>query len=200
MIKIKTDIKGIDNLSTNINKISKDVFNSKIMNMLARRAIELIYMRVKSGYGVNDDSVKIPDKKKLAPLKESYIEYRKGKIRFYTNKTTGKVFAIRPTKGKFSIPSTGEYFSPGKSNLTMTGQMLASMDHKAGTNYFTISIKGRRKDGKDNKDIAKFVSEGGGRFGTTAARPFFALSKTEQKNIIEMFKEYIVQLLNKEIS
>jgi hypothetical protein len=164
-----------------------DLCHSKtIINRLGQFAIDRIYKRVKSGYGVSDDTSASPTQDRLKALSKSYVQFRKGKLLFFTNKKTGHRFAIQPGKKQsFAVPQLGEYGSPGRSNLTMTGQMLNNIGFSTTSKGFKIFIKDTQRaspvweKGKQqlsNKTVAEHVSK---------ERPFLALTTDEQLRLRE---------------
>jgi len=105
------------------------------MDIVADLAIDLIYKRVKAGYGVTDQKAKAPQKDKLTPLSEGYKKYRK--------------------KNK----PTGEGASPNKSNLTYSGQLLKSLKADTSNAKVKINAKGQHKSGISNAKLAEYVQE-----------------------------------------
>ena len=85
------------------------------------------------------------------------------------------------------VPDTGQFFSPARSNLTVTGQYLDSIevlkiDKKKAE--ITIGPTGSRKDSKlSNAKLAEFLSEGG--------RAIWGLDATAIRRITLMVKEEI---------
>ena len=152
---------------------------SKTFMMEIGKAItDLIYRRVKAGYGVanfNQPSTRVP----LKPLSPTYVDYRKGLIKF--EKRKGKLVPIFPKKGeKFPSPVTGEFGKPGKSNLTLTGQMLKAISYTASYGAVKVFIADTQREdtakaGITNADIAQKVQDDG--------RPFFYLTDTEVRTI-----------------
>ena len=106
---------------------------------------------------------------KLKPLKKSYIEQR-GKDK---------------KKGDLS-PNTGV----ANSNLTRTGQLLDSIVSAIrGNNIIKISFRERRDDGKKNIKIVDYQED--------QNRPFFYLSKPEQRNIERIVRQQLRKELGK---
>ena len=103
-------------------------------------------------------------------------------------KLTSKQYIDRRKKSNLS-PLT----SPGKSNLTFTGQMLSAIKGIRNGTTFTFFFAGTRDDGKTNSQIAQYARENG--------RHFFALSKSEQnglqRKISKIIKESIKKLFDK---
>lgn len=146
MADYKKDLKAFtDSIKANLDKALKN--EAQKIGIYAR---DTIYKRVKSGGGVDDDTSDSAAKKGLKKLSKDYVEKRKKK------------------------PGKGEYFSPGRSNLTYTGQMLDAIDFKVSRGVVTVFIKNnKRSDGKNtNKEVAEYVRD---------ARPFFTLTVPEQR-------------------
>jgi len=74
----------------------------------------------------------------------------------------------------------GELFKPNKSNLTFTGQMLASLKGYANYNTQTVRVTptGSRTGGGKNTDIAEYVTEQG--------RPFLGLDEKGKKRMSQI--------------
>lgn len=133
------------------------IFDKELLRDIADMTRQIIYDRVKIGKGI--DSEENPSNlRSLKPLSRRYVEYRK--------KIVGKL---------------GRFGSPGRSNLTLTGQMLESMVGKANKKGIIISIpKTRRRklrpsdQSLTNDDVYEFVRK---------LRPFLALSKGETRII-----------------
>lgn len=173
------------------------IINTRETNLrLARKAKEIIYRRVKSGYGVTKDSgdSESIDRTSLKALSKSYIDYRKGLVIFRTG-PSGNVYPINNKKiGRrkaFKAPTLGEFGRPSKSNLTLTGQMLNAIMTVASDGSFELYIAStsrRTPDGKldknTNKQVAEYVSKNG--------RPWFALTSGELR-IITRELELIIQ-------
>lgn len=81
--------------------------------------------------------------------------------------------------------------SPGKSNVTHTGQMIESITGKGKSGGFDITLSGSRNDGLTNKQVADFVEEGG--------RPFMNFSNIELKKIARLIEEQLVDEINKKL-
>jgi hypothetical protein len=154
---------------------------------LARQATDIMYKRVKSGYGVDNDKSDNPQKQKLLELSNSYKQVREGRIRFFIK--NGRVIPWRPGKGeKFKSPVTGEFGSARRSNLTLTGQMLNAITYRTTREGFKLYIDNtiRSGDNKTNAQVAGYVRE---------RRPFFALTGGEQRTILKQFTDSILRLL-----
>ena len=96
-------------------------------------SIDMIVTRTRKGFGVARTG---GNRKKLARLSKSYIDFRKKNRRRLSRLT-----------------------SPTKSNLTFTAQMLDSVKIlKSNDRGFEIGSSGRRSDGKRNADVSRWVS------------------------------------------
>ena len=175
-MKLKITTTGLDQKINAINDFIKGAIGKRVIEQLAQYSIDRIYKRVKSGKGVSDDQSNRPTEISLKRLSDSYIAYRKGNIRFYKTKN-GKLCAWKSSKdSRFPSPVTGEFGTPGKTNLTLTGQMLNSLDYKTTQKGFKIFIKNtKRTDRKlTNKEVSEYVSK---------TRPFLALTDKEQDRL-----------------
>jgi len=105
-------------------------------------------------------SGKDKDSSALKPLSLGYISSRKQ----YTG-----------TKGKF--------FSPARSNLTRTGQMLDAILVKIERSVITLSVDtSLRDDGLTNSEVAQYVSK---------SRAFFSLTDDEIQILIRMVEKQL---------
>ena len=146
-------------------ELKQQALSIKIMKRLAKSTEDLVYKRVKSGYGVKGNT-----KGKLKKLSPRYKKYRKGK-------------------------PLGEFGTPNKSNLTLTGQMLQAFGNKVTKNTFNLFIKKTSRktitggsDKHNNAKIAEFVSK---------LRPFLNLSKPEARVIISEYRQHIKDVARK---
>lgn len=133
----------------------------EFLTRLAILSKNLIYKRAKSGYGTSGET-----KEKLKELSPKYIEFRK------------KVFTSRWKAGSYADRlqrvGAGEFFSPPKSNATLTGQMLGSISFQVNDTGVRIFIPEtvRKEGGKTNAQVLEFYSE---------VRPFFNLTRDERR-------------------
>lgn len=195
--------KDFTRLNSNLKKIATALNDRKVTLRLARKCREIVYRRVKSGYGVSNDSESVDEvsRNRLLALSKSYIAWRKGLVVFYTNSNgvviplgaytkrktahqgNGQV-SIRTTKAyneklKITPPQLGEFGKPEKSNATLSGQMLNALTMDAGESGFRLFIADtpRRKvhpKMKSSRLTNKDVAE-----YYSAKRPFMALTDGE---------------------
>lgn len=126
------------------------------MRKYGESAAQLIKTRTRLGSGVASSG---GDKQKLKALSSSYKEQRK-KFKQLSSQT-----------------------SPGKSNLTRTGQMLDSMGVKSvKQDEVKVGPMGSRTEGNlTNEKLSQYVTEAG--------RPFNNLSKIETKRIATLISD-----------
>ena len=134
-----------------IKKAEDKVKERTVMKGIANFGARLVQKRTRLGYGSNNGS-----KQKLAGLSTKYKNQRK------KDKKTGRL-----------SPKT----TPGRSNLTRTGQMLDSIKSKVtGYGKAEIYIDGGRTDSDlTNNKVREYVEENG--------RPFFNFTAQEEKQI-----------------
>ena len=166
--------KYIKNLKKIVGKFKKKTFQKEVMSKLAKETLKIIYKRTKSGKGVSSDTARSTSLVRLKALSPKYVERRKKATR------------------------TGPFFSPKKSNLTMTGQLLEAMGFKVNKTGYSVFIKNSRRSegGITNAEVAGYVREAS-TVNTRPARPFFALSKDEQL-ILKRRLERIIRQVAKE--
>lgn len=149
-------------MATAIDQVIKAIektFSSQLFyQRLGNKTKSIVFKRTKAGFGVSSDTSKSPVRVKLKKLSPKYKEYRK------------KV-------------NLGEFGRLGKSNLTLTGQMLASMRSRSTSSGFKITIPRTlrrtpilgRVSVFNNNDILQ---------ETRKERPFFALTVAEQRVVL----------------
>lgn len=133
----------------------------KLAKLFAEEAKAMIYARTKAGKAVGSYNGGESPLKKLSP---SYIRRR-------------QTFAgLHPTT------------SPGKSNLTRTGQMLESLavEEMPGGKFFVV-VRGTRKGGGSNAEVAQWVTEQG--------RPFLNLSRRQLDKLIVSYRKNFASLV-----
>ena len=125
---------------------------------IAIQARDIIYKRTKSGYGVTRQRQRV----KLPALKETTVEIRK----------------------RYEGPK-GEYFSPRRSNLTFTGQLLKAMRIKQAGSRATLTLSSRRRSGSNltNRGLARQLEFRGFRF--------FGLTLGEQRILVNTYRRKI---------
>lgn len=185
MIKINIKTPKLPDLR----KFRDELINKRFIQELGMYTLDLIFKRVKSGWGVDSDD-KDPEytnRQRLSPLSDGYKKQRKGLIEFRAkNKKGGEVIV----KFKIKKPLLGKFATPNKSNLTFTGEMLDSIEIKAGDKGFNLYINNkRRSDGMTNKNLAELVTEEG--------RPFFAITKQEIRMIRTKINQRATALIKK---
>lgn len=170
--------KNLDAIVERMSKQIRDVVDRSYLETLARRARDIIYRRVKSGYGVNKEG---GTEERLKPLSPSYIAQRRGDIAFFTD-AQGRVRTYRPKKK----PQLGVFGTPKKSNLTFSGETLESIVFKFSRYGVTLYFPNRKH--KLNKrvtirEIARYVQENG--------RPFFYFSASERRILVRDLKNRV---------
>jgi len=145
-VAVKRDLKKVQN---RLFAAIKRALNRKELTEIGRMAINMISARTRRGFGVAQAGSKSRPLKKLSA---GYIAYRKKSSKLNTALT-----------------------SPGKSNLTFTGQLLDSLIVREvdveKQKVFVNANNRKRKGGKTNAEVAEFVSQQG--------REFLNLSRSE---------------------
>lgn len=188
---IKVKVKGLEKLREALQQRFTGTFNASFNLMLAKKARDIIYKRTKSGRGVTQlGGTAAP--KRLDRLSPSYIEARQGKAIYFTR--NGKVIRA-PASGNFRItkPTFGPFGSPGKSNLTYSGQMLESIRVQASARGFRVEIPNTKRSGSSltNADVAKHVQDNG--------RPFFALTEDEIQILVREIQREVRKLTRRKL-
>ena len=181
-------------------ELQDEIVDKRVMTSLARLMRSIIYKRTKTGKGVsNGKSIK------LAPLTDGTIAARSGEGSFRTITTSGGKRVIY-IPGLDERPSpTGEFFSPGRSNLTYSGQMLDSMTFKVfrglGFTLFIPDSKRQKRPGETtgvtNRDVAIFVQAGRTTPTNSFPRPFFELTNGEIRIILKRYNDIIKSFIRR---
>lgn len=155
---------GVQQLQNKVKlTIERSLSSRTILEAVGKFSRDRIYAITKLGFSMSGNS-----KKKLAPLADWYKGYRKR----YQEKT-----------------QTGASFSPNKSNLTLSGQMLDALTYKIDQARKTVQVfvqdsgrkpnpyplRGRKNDSRSNAQVAKEVAQKG--------RPFIGLDQDAVKRI-----------------
>jgi len=161
----------------------REIVSQAFLKVLAEKARQIIYRRTKSGKGVNPSSGSEQTLKALSPR---YIEYRKGNFSFTTKKKGKKVTA------NAKKPRLGEFGSPSKSNLTLTGEMLDSIQikiQKYGFLLYFPNTKHKWSKRVTVRQLAQYVQENG--------RPFFSLSQGEIRVLLKAVQDDVRKQLRR---
>lgn len=158
--------KQLDNIIKRLQRVVKETVDRKAMDRVGKFTTDIIVKRTRLGYGVTDFN---SGKQKLAPLKASTIERRK------------------------MFEGLNSLTKPKKSNLTMTGNMLASMRHRVtGPGKIKIQPTGTRSDGKTNLQVAQYAHDGS---ANRAPRIFNRISKAEFNQVVRFYRKTFGDLL-----
>lgn len=168
-----------------LKQFEKELNTSAIRNRISRQIIRIIFERTKRGQGVTNDSGPSDTirNKRLKRLSPAYVSFRRGTVRFTTKAGERVQFRVRK-------PSLGKFGSAGRSNLTLTGQMLDSIQSRVSRNAIRVFIPNTPRSDSElsNAEIAKEVSKD---------RPFFAISKSEARILAQVYDDYVKGLVKK---
>ena len=150
-----------------------------IVREAAEFARAKIVTRTRSGKGIGENG----DAVALKPLSDSYKQQRAGKLAFFTDEE-GVVHPYTPKRK----PKLSTFASPGKSNLTFSGQMLDSLKVISATiGKAVIAPTGRRTGSKlSNKQVSDYVSE---------ERPYLGLTNAEKRGIQALISDLIRRVI-----
>lgn len=176
-----------------LKQLKFELQSGEVKNRMGRLLKDIIYRRVKSGKGVTSESADSPDQEKLKKLSKKYITMREGiggthyKIKAAPKEKRKTITAIyrRERNNKESI-KTGEFFSPSRSNLTLTGQLLNSITEGTTLDGFKIFIPNTTRNGSKltNAQVYEYVKKD---------RPFFALTDGEFRILKNEFESILKQ-------
>lgn len=181
-----------------LGEISKDDY---LKRDLAQFTKDMLYKRVKSGKGVNSDrsAFEVTSHQRLRPLSKNYKRYRRTGIvefeafRHHYNSAKGRHLGGEKVKVSINVgkPALGEFGTPEKSNLTFTGQLLASISINIKKFGFTIYIPETKRRGENitNAQLARYVSQNG--------RPFMNLTAGEIRIVKSRMKKTIQKSLKR---
>jgi hypothetical protein len=156
------NVKVISRISKVFEALDKALRAPKLMGEIAEFIQERIYQNTKRGYypGTRKNLAK------LRPLSPGYIAMRKALLKGAEADARGiltsKKRAKKKAKAKF-----GEFFSPARSNLTMSGEMLDALGSTIDTSSGQVRIfveDTQRTDGLSNAAVATKVQEAGRKF------------------------------------
>ena len=169
---------------------SQEIYKDKrFLNNLARETAEQIKKRTQLSKGVS----KSGKSERLKPLSELYKLQRQGRAKVWKDKD-GNVIVAR---GKFEKPKLDKNTTPGRSNLTATGQLLNALRGVYKRRSIIIDFR-KETRGPDfrgvkgkatNSDIVGY-QEGQG-------RRFFDLSNSELNGLRRKIANRIRKLLEK---
>lgn len=147
----------LDSFFAKIGKRLDTSLNKRSMSLIGNEAIRLMKPRIRAGYGVDRPRGRI---KRFEPLSEKYIEKRR--------------------RSRLS-----QYTSPGKSNVTFSGRLIASLRViRTQDRGLFIGPTGLNVDGKSNEDIARYLAEQG--------RIFNNISDNELKKLISFYRKRLL--------
>ena len=160
----------------------------KMYKELSNFMRDRIYKSTKRGYygGVRKNLAK------FKPLSPGYVEMRKQALKGSTKQQKKGVFGKKRTasqaRKKAISKSFGAFFSPKKSNLTYTGQLLDALkpfyDARKQTMGVVVKASGRKDDsGLTNKQLAEKVTDDGRPFPTIDVRGINTMVRKIQSSI-----------------
>ena len=165
---ITVNVRGLEKLREALKQRFTGTFNASFNLMLAKKARDIIYKRVKAGRGVTSVGPNAQPSR-LARLSIPYIERRK----------------------RTGVP--GAFGSPGKSNLTYSGQMLESIRVQASARGFRVEVPNSKRSNSNlsNSEVAQYVQDNG--------RPFFALTVDEIQFLVREIEREVRKLTRRKL-
>jgi len=183
----------------NLDRIITIATMKSVLEPLGLLAKDVVVKRVKSGYGLSPGFSKV----KLKALSNSYKEWRSGKA-VYFQKGGSRIRISKEKWRSISEPVLGEFGSPSRSNLTLTGQLLESIQSRINDSgkvelFIPDTVrKGiRLKNGKiipnrarvTNAQVAKYVQEQG--------RDFFNFTDGEIRILTDEYQKLINEAIER---
>jgi hypothetical protein len=129
---------------------ARETYSTAQLSVVGKFATETIKKRTRLGFGTQSEDPG-GTRERLQKLSDSYKDFRKGKVAFYTD-DFGRLRKIPNPKKKPRLDSST---SPGKSNLTFTGKMLRSITWRVRGQIINIFARGQK-----NKDKVFFAHSG----------------------------------------
>jgi len=157
--KVSYKVKNLDSVFNAVRSIYSDLTQEREeLEKIAKFARDRIVAETRKGKDLTKNGDKQPE------LSESYIAWRRSlanrnraldRAAEGSQKKRDQALAMKITERTPSPDST--FFKPAKSNLTLTGQLLNSIEYEVKIDKKTIIIepKGQRDDGKSNKEVAE---------------------------------------------
>jgi hypothetical protein len=142
-----------------LKKVLDDSIKASAMTPTSKFAADLVVKRTRLGYGVDKN---MGAKEKFAKLSPNYVKQR-------------KMFAGLDGSTR-----------PNKSNLTRTGQMLASIQPKVVSGQIIIKPTGAHKGGFSNEQLAKWNEDGS---RNRPRRIFLNISELEFNQIKRFYRK-----------
>jgi len=180
---------ALDPLISVITKLERLVKSRGFYLRLGEKARDIVYKRAKAGGGVSSDTIPNPSPKKLAALGPSYITFRRG-------------------------VKLGSFGAPGRSNATLSGQMLDALTVEAKRFGFEVFIKdnsrsdiqlipkrksaspsNRSKSRNPRKSIPQNLTNAQVYQFYREQRPFLGLTRDEQRIIVREIRRAIQLVL-----
>ena len=138
------------NFTKNLNQAIRKSFDDPYLNSIGRQIVNQVQVRTRAGFGVRQNNAR---QQRLKALSREYIEARR--------------FAR-----KLGILNSST--SPNRSNLTFSGNMLESINHRLRRGGLTFGFSNKLAE-----ETAEEVQSRG--------RPFFNLSSTEIRKLTRQF-------------
>ena len=187
-------VKNIDSVFNAVRALYDDLTTqTSELDKIGKFTRDRIVAETRKGNDLTNDGAKQP------VLSEGYIGWRRGivsarKIEAGTHKTGDFAKAAR-ISGKNKTQPDSSFFVPSKSNLTLTGQLLNSIEYTVKATQKTIVIEptGSRDDGKTNKEVAEELATRKTRLAPNG-RKFMGLDERGFKRIRNLIVEAIRRL------
>lgn len=145
-------------ITIQVQAIIDEIKSKENLDELGKDVVEIIKKRTRLGYGCSEEG----NKERLEPLSPSYVKTRKDW------KKTGHLSSAT---------------SPAKSNLTLTGEMIDSLESSAnneGELFIELSDDFSRRKAIWNSEMG---------------RPFMGLTKQEEKRVTDLIKDKVAKLV-----
>lgn len=160
-----------------VSTLRKAVRDTRLLREIAQFIRTRVYQYTKRGQSLVQES-------RLQPLSTGYVEYRKRLARGEKTKTTKRLkkIGLKKIAKALEMRKFGEFFSPSRSNLTLTGQMLDALktdvDPGGGRAIVFVDDTPRKDDDLTNAEVAVKVAKAG--------RPFLGLDRVGRDRIRRM--------------
>lgn len=164
------NIKGWDKFTTFL----EDTFNKSVKEAISVKNMRVISrMAIAMIYERVKSGYGVSDDEAKNPRKKKLAKLKQSYIKW---------------RQKYKGPK-GDRFAPNLSNLTLTGRMLNSMRASINNGSIVLKMTNQRA-----KDLEEYASDGS---SNRKPRPFFALTRQEQEEILAEFGELAFKSYNK---
>jgi hypothetical protein len=150
-------------------------FDRQVLGEIGNFSVNRIQAFTRTGKSLPEEGAKFNE------LSESYKQFRRGKVTFWKNESGVTIAA--PFRSNRLNKVDSSFFSPNRSNLTFTGEMIKSLKYKIDTGRNSVLIK---PTGDRNEKVAGYVS---------GLRPWIGMDRVGRERIVNFVRRAIRERL-----